>query len=334
MSLNSGSSLSPRRLSVAPMMDYTDRHDRYFLRLISKHAWLYTEMVTAKAILHGDQQRLLGFHESENPIALQLGGSDATELARSARFGENYGYDEINLNVGCPSDRVKSGQFGACLMASPGLVADCVSAMANAVKIPVTVKTRIGIDEHDSYDYLCQFIETVAQSGCETFIVHARKAWLQGLSPKQNREVPPLRYDYVYQLKKDYPQLEVIINGGVTDLSQSQAHLDAVDGVMIGRSAYHEPYILAEVDSQIYGDTKSVPTREDIIQQLMPYVETCLSEGVPLKRITRHILGLYHGQPGARLWRRHLSENAHKPNMDGQLILDALKLVESHSYHQ
>ncbi len=314
-------------VSVAPMMDYTDRHDRYFLRLISRHILLYSEMVTTQAILHGDCDHLLAYHPSEHPLALQLGGSQPEALARCAAIGEQYGYDEINLNVGCPSDRVRSGRFGACLMAEPALVARCVAAMAAAVAVPVTVKTRIGIDRRDSYEALADFIATVAEAGCQRFIVHARKAWLQGLSPKQNREIPPLRYEVVYRLKQDFPHLEVVINGGITDLGQAEDHLRHVDGVMIGRAAYHDPYLLAEVDRRFYHDSASPKTRHQIVYELIPYVEEQLRQGLPLNRITRHILGLFHGVPGARAWRRYLSERACRPGAGVEVIEQALARV-------
>ncbi|MGA7801184.1 MAG: tRNA dihydrouridine(20/20a) synthase DusA, partial [Gammaproteobacteria bacterium] len=288
------------------MMDWTDRHCRYFLRLISRHTWLYTEMVTSGAVLHGDRERLLGFDPCEHPVALQLGGSEPAELAEAARISAAFGYDEINLNVGCPSDRVQSGRFGACLMVEPERVARSVAAMAAAVTVPVTVKTRIGVDEHDSYESLYGFVDAVAAAGCRTLIVHARKAWLQGLSPKENREVPPLRYDVVYRLKADFPDLEIVVNGGVHGLDEAQHHLRHVDGVMIGRQAYHNPYLLAAADGRIFGDTAQAPSREAVAAALLPYVEEQLALGVPLQRVTRHILGLFQGVPGARAWRRHL----------------------------
>lgn len=304
------------------MLDWTDRYDRYFLRLISRHAVLYTEMVTTGALLHGDAARFLEFDAAEHPVALQLGGSEPAEMAACARLGEQAGYDEININVGCPSDRVQSGRFGACLMAEPRVVADCVKAMRDSVAVPVTVKHRIGIDERDSYAELLDFVGTVAQAGCRSFIVHARKAWLQGLSPKENREVPPLRYELVYRLKQDLPQLEIVLNGGVTSLDEVEAHLAHVDGVMMGRECYQNPYILAEVDARLYGDDHPVPSREEIVAALRPYVARELAAGTPLARITRHILGLFQGQPGARAWRRHLSEQAHRAGA-GVDVLDA-----------
>lgn len=305
------------------MLDWTDRYCRYFLRLISRHVVLYTEMVTTGAILHGNRARFLDFDPSEHPVALQLGGSDPKELAECAGLGQTWGYDEINLNVGCPSDRVQSGRFGACLMATPRLVSDCVKAMRDRVSVDVTVKHRIGVDERDSYDELCEFIGTVSDAGCNTFIVHARKAWLQGLSPKENREIPPLSYATVHRLKRDFPQLEVIINGGITSLEQAQRQLEHVDGVMIGREAYHNPWMLAEADRVIFAKTGEAVTRGQVVASLIPFVEKELAAGTPINRITRHILGLFHGQPGARKWRRMLSEQSHRPNATSRLIMQA-----------
>ncbi len=316
-----------RRFCIAPMMDWTDRHDRYFLRLISRHAVLYTEMVTTGALLHGDTERFLRYDQAEHPVALQIGGSEPADMARCARLAEDAGYDEVNINVGCPSERVQSGSFGACLMAEPQLVGDCVAAMSAAVSIPVTLKSRIGIDERDSYEALCEFIETVAQAGCRTFIVHARKAWLKGLSPKENREVPPLNYQVVYRLKQDYPQLEIIINGGIKTLSGAQAHLPRVDGVMMGREAYQNPYVLAEVDRLFYGDAHPVPSRHEVLEAFLPYVAEELASGTYLGHMSRHILGLFQGMPGAKRWRRYLSENAHKPGADVELLRQAANLV-------
>ena len=315
------------KVSIAPMMEWTDRHCRYFLRLISPHARLYTEMVTAQAVLHGDRERLLGFDAAEHPVALQLGGSDPDALARAATIGAGFGYDEINLNIGCPSDRVQSGRFGACLMEEPPLVRDCVAAMRAAVTIPVTVKCRIGIDAHDDYGFLRDFVATVAESGCSVFVVHARKALLAGLSPRENREVPPLRYGYVYRLKEEFPQLAVVVNGGVRRLRGVHEHLARVDGVMIGREAYHNPYFLAEVEAALYGTRP--PRREDVIARFLPYVEARLAEGVRLPAITRHVLGLYTGQPGARRWRRRLSEEASRPGAGAELLRDSMTLVRA-----
>lgn len=319
------------KISVAPMMEWTDRHCRYFLRLISHHALLYTEMVTTGALIHGDRARFLAHHSSEHPLALQLGGSHPEELALCAQIAEDYGFDEVNLNVGCPSDRVQSGRFGACLMAEPELVAECVAAMAQATQIPITIKTRIGIDEQDSYEALSHFINTVAQAGCRTFIIHARKAWLQGLSPKENREKPPLHYEIVGAIKQDFPQLKVIINGGITNLEAVSEHLELLDGVMIGRAAYHNPYLLAQVDRCFYGDSHAFPTRHEIIEALLPYVAEQLAQGIYLNRMTRHILGLFQGQPGARAWRRYLSENAHRTGAGVEIIREALQRVPRQS---
>lgn len=316
-----------RLISVAPMMDWTDRHCRYFLRLITRCSLLYTEMVTSGAILHGDRNRILSFMEEEHPIAIQLGGSDPVDLAECATIVTDYGYDEINLNVGCPSDRVQSGRFGACLMSEPELVADCVQKMKSATHVPVTVKTRLGIDDRDSYDELSHFINTVQQTGCDTFILHARKAWLNGLSPKQNREIPPLRYNVVYQIKQDFPKLEIIINGGIKTFDEIDTHLQHTDGVMIGREAYHNPYFLAEVDQAYFNEKQPPVSRRDVINQFIQYASLQLQNGVDLKHMTRHILGLFQGQPGARKWRRYISEHAHLPNASTQVITQALKEV-------
>lgn len=312
---------------VAPMLDWTDRHCRYFYRLVSKHAYLYTEMITTGALLHGDRHRFLQFHADENPLACQLGGSNPVELAQCSKMVEDYGYDEVNLNVGCPSDRVQNGRFGACLMATPELVAECVSAMNQAVSIPVTVKCRIGIDERDSYEELSHFVSLVADAGCNLFIIHARKAWLSGLSPKENREIPPLRYDVVYQIKKDFPQLEIILNGGVSSMEQAVAVNDNVDGVMVGREVYHNPYMLAGVDERFYRDFEPVKSREGIVEALLPYVRDQLSQGVRLHSIARHTLGLFHGVAGARAWRRYLSEYGTKQSADEHTLIKALDLI-------
>lgn len=317
------------RFCIAPMLDWTDKHCRYFHRLLSKNALLYTEMVTTGALIHGNSQRFLQFNPEEHPLALQLGGCNPRDLAICTKMAEEFGYDEVNLNVGCPSDRVQNGKFGACLMAEPQLVGDCVATMQAGVKIPVTVKSRIGIDECDSYEELTQFIDTVAQAGCETFIVHARKAWLKGLSPKENREVPPLRYDVVFQLKKDFPQLEIVINGGITTLAQSVELLEQVDGVMLGREVYQNPYLLAEVDSVLFGDDSPILSREQVIEALLPYIQSQLQNPeMRLNSISRHVLGLFHGEYGARLWRRFLSENAFKSNSNEQALLDAFNLTK------
>ena len=319
------------RISVAPMMDWTDRHCRYLLRLITRRTLLYTEMVTTHALLQGDRDRFLRFDNSEHPVALQLGGSDPVALAACARTGADYGYDEINLNVGCPSDRVQSGRFGACLMAEPGLVAQCVSAMKDAVALPVTVKCRIGIDKQDSFEELAEFIRVVGDAGCDTFIIHARKAFLQGLSPKENRTVPPLKYDYVYRIKQLFPHLEIIINGGISSLDSAESHLMKVDGVMLGRKAYHEPYMLAGVDARLYSDRREIPSRGDIVHMMLPYIETELTAGTLLKHITRHMLGLFAGEPGARHWRRYLAQHAHKPGAATDVVLEALEKVTAFS---
>lgn len=313
------------RLSVAPMMDWTDRHCRYFHRLLAPHARLYTEMVTSAALVHGDRQRLLGFDDAEHPVALQLGGSDPQELAQAARIGAEFGYDEINLNVGCPSDRVQSGRFGACLMHEPALVADCFTSMREAVTIPVTIKCRLGVDDQDEYADLQHFIETVAARGCGIFIVHARKAWLKGLSPKENREVPPLNYQRVYQLKRDFPALTILINGGIQSLAEVRTHLMHTDGVMLGRTAYHEPYRLAELEHALFGTP--LPDRMALIRQMREYTERHLAEGGKLNHISRHLLGLFQGLPGARGWRRHLSENAHRDNADWGVVERALASI-------
>jgi tRNA-dihydrouridine synthase A len=309
-------------------MDWTDRHCRFFHRLLSTHARLYTEMVTADAILHGKRDRLLAFSAQEHPVALQLGGSDPAKLAEAAAIGQDYGYDEINLNIGCPSDRVQEGRFGACLMAEPDLVARCVGAMRSSVSVPVTVKCRIGIDDQDSETALDDFIGTVADAGCDTVIVHARKAWLAGLSPKENREIPPLDHARVYRLKAARPGLAIVINGGILSLDEAEEHLSRVDGVMLGRAAYHNPYILADADRRFFGSDDEPPSRADVVERLIPYVEDRLGECVPLHRVTRHILGLYQGVPGARAWRRHLSENAHRRGAGIEVVREALALVE------
>lgn len=313
------------RVAVAPMMEWTDRHCRFFLRLITRRALLYTEMVTAQAVIHGDRDRLLGFDAAEHPVALQLGGSAPEMLAQAAAIGAGFGYDEINLNVGCPSDRVQSGRFGACLMVDPALVRDCVAAMQAAVRVPVTVKSRIGIDEHDDYGFLRDFIGTVAESGCKVFVVHARKAILAGLSPKENREVPPLRYDFVYRLKAEFPRLCIVLNGGVRQLDGVREHLRRLDGVMIGREAYHNPYFLAALEREMYGIEP--PGREAVMAAFLEYVEARLAEGVRLPAMTRHLLGLYLGFPGARRWRRQLSEGTCAPGAGIEVLREAMRLV-------
>ncbi|MCL1139492.1 tRNA dihydrouridine(20/20a) synthase DusA [Shewanella pneumatophori] len=319
-----GSNIMPinRTFSIAPMLDWTDKHYRYFARLMSSQTLLYTEMVTTGAILHG-RGDYLAYNQEEHPLALQLGGSNPTDLAACAKLAAERGYDEINLNVGCPSDRVQNGRFGACLMAEPELVAECVSAMKQVVDIPVTVKTRIGIDEQDSYEFLTQLIDTVKAAGCEEFIIHARKAWLQGLSPKENREIPPLDYERVYQLKRDYPELNISINGGVKTLEECQTHLAQLDGVMVGREAYQNPYILAEVDQKLCGLNTPVLSRDEVLEKLLPYIETHLKQGGRLNHISRHIIGLYQGEVGSRIWRRYISENAHKQGAGIEVITQA-----------
>jgi len=313
-----------RRFCVAPMMDWTDRWCRRFYRLLTREAWLYTEMLHANAVLHGDRRFLLGHDRQEHPVAVQLGGSDPRVLAEAARICADFGYDEINLNVGCPSDRVQSGAFGACLMATPDIVAACVEAMAQAVTVPVTVKHRIGIDDQDSEADLRAFVARVTDAGCQTFIVHARKAWLQGLSPAANREVPPLDYGRVHRLKEEFPELEIILNGGIQSPREGLAHLERVDGVMLGRAAYHRPFELAEVDRLYYG-SEYAPTRTEVLEGLMVLAEEMQSRGEPLVRLTRHILGLFHGEPGARRWRRVLTEHGRGEGSGPELIENAAR---------
>ncbi|MBY7865205.1 tRNA dihydrouridine(20/20a) synthase DusA [Vibrio fluvialis] len=315
------------RLSVAPMLDWTDRHCRYFHRLLSSQTLLYTEMVTTGAIIHGKGD-FLAYNEEEHPVALQLGGSNPADLARCAKLAQERGYDEINLNVGCPSDRVQNGRFGACLMAEPDLVAQCVAAMKEVVDIPVTVKTRIGIDDQDSYEFLTNFVTLVSEKGgCEQFTIHARKAWLSGLSPKENREIPPLDYPRAYQLKQDFPHLTIAVNGGVKTLAEAKEHLQHLDGVMIGREAYQSPYLLAEVDQQIFGLDTPVKKRSQVVQEMYPYIEQQLAQGSYLGHITRHMLGLFQNMPGARQWRRHISENAHKAGAGIEVVEQALAKI-------
>ncbi|PCI23113.1 MAG: tRNA dihydrouridine(20/20a) synthase DusA [Piscirickettsiaceae bacterium] len=314
--------------SVAPMMDWTDRHCRYFHRLLTPHALLYTEMVTTGALLHGDTERFLRFDEFEYPLALQLGGSNPKDMAHCARLAQLAGFKEININVGCPSDRVQSGRFGACLMSEPELVANCVTEMLSEVDIPVTIKTRIGIDDQESAEFLLDFISRVAKAGCKTFIIHARKAILSGLSPKENRTIPPLNYDRAYLVKQEFPELSVIINGGVKTVAAIQQHWDQLDGVMIGREAYHNPYFLAEVEQQLFAEP--IKTRTQLLQQYIPYVEEQLNLGEPLQRISRHILGLFAGQPSGKYWRRYLSENARLKNSGPEVLLAALAAMQSH----
>lgn len=317
-----------RRFSVAPMMDWTDRHCRYFLRLLSKHTLLYTEMVTTGALLNGDHERFLRYHQSEHPLALQLGGSTPADLAACSRMAQEHDYDEVNLNVGCPSDRVQNNMIGACLMAHPALVADCVKAMRDAVSIPVTVKHRIGINGRDSYAELCDFVGQVHEAGCTSFTVHARIAILEGLSPKENREIPPLRYEVAAQLKADFPQLEIILNGGIKTLEACHEHLQTFDGVMLGREAYHNPYLLAEVDQQLFNSSAPVISRAEALAQLRPYIAEHLASGGAMHHITRHVLGLGSGFPGARKFRQLLSVDIHKSKDPLALLDQAGQLLE------
>lgn len=309
------------------MLDWTDRHCRYFYRLMSQHTLLYTEMVTTGAIIYGKGE-YLAFEQAEHPVALQLGGSNVADLVTCAKLAAERGYDEINLNVGCPSDRVQNGRFGACLMEEPALVAECISAMKAEVNIPITVKTRIGIDEKDSYEFLCQFIDTVAEAGCEHFIVHARKAWLKGLSPKQNREVPPLDYERVYQLKQDHPQLEIVLNGGIDNFEAINTHLNKLDGVMLGRKVYQDPWILSEVDERLFGCDAFTLTRHDVVRNMLPYIQQHVDAGGKFWHVVRHMLGIFQGIPGAKGWRRTLSEGGPKAEGNGEaLIEEALNFV-------
>jgi tRNA-dihydrouridine synthase A len=317
-----------RRFSIAPMMDWTDRHCRVFHRLMTRRARLYTEMLTTGAIIHGDRRRLLGFDASEHPVALQLGGSSQRDLATCAKIGEDFGYDEINLNVGCPSDRVKDGWFGACLMAEPALVADGVHAMKRAVGIPVTVKCRIGIDDQDPEIALNALARSVIAAGADALIVHARKAWLNGLSPKQNRDIPPLDYDRVYRLKASLPDVPIVINGGIASLAEAKHHLRFVDGVMLGRAAYQEPWRLLTADSELFGEAGPHAKMKDAFEAMMPYIEGELAQGTRLHSITRHFVGAFHGVPGARAFRRHLAENGVKPGAGVNVLRDAIALVE------
>ena len=315
------------RLSVAPMMDWTDSHCRVFHRVLAPHARLYTEMVHANAVVQGDRSRLLARDGVENPVALQLGGSEPSLLAQAARIGQAHGFDEINLNVGCPSDRVQAGRFGACLMKEPALVADCIAAMAEAVEIPVTVKCRLGVDEENDYARFEAFIDTVAAAGCRIFFVHARNAWLKGLSPKENREVPPLRYDWAYRIKRERPALTIAVNGGIATLEDALGHLQQADGVMLGRAAYHDPHLLHRLDVEMFGG--QVQPRAQLLRAFRPYVEARLQQGVALKHMTRHILGLFYGQPGGRAFRQVLSEGAHIAGADWSLVEQAISATES-----
>lgn len=314
--------------SVAPMLDWTDRHERYFLRLISQHALLYTEMVTTGAIIFGDRDRYLQFNNEEQPVSLQLGGSDVKHLAECTKIAEDYGYDEVNLNLGCPSNRVQNGSFGACMMAEPELVGECISAMQQAVKIPVSAKTRIGIDDKDSFEELVHFVGTLHEAGCENFVIHARKAILNGLSPKENRTIPPLKYDVVYKIKELFPQCHISLNGGVKTLGDTLQHLKHVDGVMMGREAYHNPYLLSEVDRLIFNDDHTVLTRHQLVESMFPYIEKEMAKGVRLQSIVRHILGVFQGVKGTKAWKRYLSENAHKADAGLDVLKHALALVD------
>lgn len=317
-----------RRLSIAPMMEWTDTNFRYFLRLISPNSLLYSVMITTGALVYGKKTEFLKYNDEEHPIALQLGGSSPKELSYCAKLAEEFKYDEVNLNCGCPSDRVQKGKIGACLMLEPKLVAECIDAMKQSVSIPVTVKNRIGVDDNDSYDFLSEFVGTVAEKGCETFIIHARKAILDGLSPAENRSIPPLQWDMAYKLKRDFPNLEIVLNGGISELFQIKEALDNLDGVMIGREAYKNPYFIAEVEKEIFG-TKNIPTRDDTIKALIPYIEKHLAEGLPIKDITRHILGLYHCRKGGKKWRQVLSDDAYKEKAGIEVIYKALQYVSS-----
>ena len=314
------------KIAVAPMMDWTDRHCRYFMRLLSPSAFLYTEMVTAAAIHHGDADRFLQYNKNEHPIALQLGGSDPEWMASATAKAAAYGYDEININVGCPSDRVQSGQFGACLMAQPKTVAACFRAMQDQTDVPVTVKTRIGIDDKDSYDFLKAFIDALGEVGCRKFVVHARIAILEGLSPKDNRTIPPLNYERVFRLKRDFPDFGIVINGGLADIDQVDDILRQVDGAMIGRQAYHQPYFLAELENHFNPDWP-LPDRREIVEQMLPYIDAVVGAGQPLARVTQHMLGLFAGQPGARAWRRYISEHAHLDGAGAEVLSDALNTM-------
>lgn len=311
------------------MMGYTDRHARYLLRLITRHALLYTEMITTGAVLHGERERLLGFDPAELPVAIQLGGCDPGELAESSRIAEDAGYSEVNLNVGCPSDRVQSGRIGACLMKEPDLVAECINAMQSRVSVPVTVKCRIGVDHMEDYESFLDFIETVASAGCDTFIVHARKAWLKGLNPKQNREIPPLKYEYVHRLKSEHPELNIVINGGIKTLEEISVQLEHVDGVMLGREAYHNPYLLSRVDELFYGDDQPPLSRDEIMEAFIDYTERQVRSGTKLHAVSRHLLGLYKHVPGSSQWKRYLSSNIHKPGANTDVLRQAQHIFTS-----
>ncbi len=319
--------VNKHRFCVAPMLHCTDRHYRYLVRLMSKHCFLYTEMITTGALIYGDRNRWLSLYDEENPVALQLGGSNPKEMAQCAEFAEKYKFDEVNINVGCPSDRVQAGKFGACLMLEPKIVTDCIRAMQNASNLEVTVKTRIGVDDQDSYDFLYQFVERIALAGCKTIIVHARKAVLSGLTPRQNRTIPPLHYEHVYQLKQDFPELNVIINGGIKNKLDISEHLKQVDGVMIGREAYDDPYFLSDIDELIYGNESNSISRFEVLEKYKIYMQSELNKGVPLKILAQHIFGLFNGIPGARSWRRYLSEHIYAKEAGLEVIDEALKTV-------
>ncbi|MEM9507550.1 MAG: tRNA dihydrouridine(20/20a) synthase DusA [Cyanobacteria bacterium P01_E01_bin.35] len=316
-------------LSIAPMMDRTDRHYRYFMRQITHRTLLYTEMITSQAIIYGDRPKLLDFSPEEKPLVLQIGGDNPVTLAECAKIGEDWGYDAVNLNIGCPSPRVQSGNFGACLMTQPELVADAVAKMQQGVRIPITVKHRIGVDNCDRYEDMANFVRIVSEAGCKNFSVHARKAWLKGLSPKENRDVPPLRYEDVYRLKQDFPQLFIEINGGITNLKQVKIHLDSVDGVMIGRAAYDRPYLFATVDRDIFGENVAPPTRKEIVESMLPYIDYWIGNGTRLNSISRHMLQLFAEQPGTKAWKRYITENACLPGADSLVISNALSKVEN-----
>lgn len=325
--------MNTHRLTIAPMLDWTDRHARYFLRLLSPHARMYSEMITTGAIIHGDSERFLRFTAAENPIALQLGGSDVHDLARACKIAENYAYDEINLNVGCPSDRVQSGRFGACLMADAKHVAQCVQAMQDSSSKLITVKCRTGIDELDSFAFLEDFINTLYLAGCRVFIIHARKAWLSGLSPKENREIPPLQYERVYQIKRLFPDACIVINGGIKTAEESVQHVQHCDGVMIGREAYQNPYSLVAQEQALFGDFIA-PSRRQVVENMLPYIEQEMLQGVRLHHIVRHMIGLFNAQPGGKQFRRHLSEYGHKKDANIQVLLDALAYTEQHQVEE
>jgi tRNA-dihydrouridine synthase A len=320
-----------RRLSIAPMMDHTDKHFRYFMRILSKHAVLYTEMITTGALIHGDRQRFLDFNDVEHPLAIQLGGSNPNDLTECSKMAEDEGYDEVNLNIGCPSDRVQNGQFGACLMSNKELVAECINTIQSKIKIPVTIKTRIGIDDLDSYEFLYNFIKITHEAGCDTFIIHARKAILSGLSPKENRAIPPLNYERVHKIKQDFPKLNITINGGFTELDNIKSQLQHVDGVMVGRAAYQNPFMLAEADNVLFENLEPASTRETILNEYRNYVDEQLQQGERIKNLTRHVIGLYQGQPGARKYRQLLSASVPKGKDNIQFLDDTIQSISSYA---